>query len=372
MLEVRERPVEGLRHPQHLPRGAGAAHQAVVAAQREREAEVAEPIHGVVGELGRDAGLQVGAGAHLEADLPSMHALGDGAELGALDVAACDVLDQAHAVADPFGAAVQGVGDRGGPVGLPGMDRHPHARRTRRLELGTEPGGGEALLRSGEVQSHHTGVAAGDGDLHQVIGGVEMAQVAQQLTHHDPLPGGLRRGDALVEPVLDGLDRLVQAQPAAGVLVRGPPGLGVHDSVGHHVLHELAGDPAQLRSCLHQRHGALEGGEVGGKGAGVGGGVEPVGDGLGVRRLRLVAGGGAGHFEAELAAQLEHGLRTQPAVEVIVQGDLGQGADESRGEIHRCRIRRDDDRWQLRRWRGWRRRPARCRARAPRSRSCSR
>ena len=281
---------------------------------------------------------------------------------------------------DPLGAAVQGVGDRGGAVGLPGVDGHPQPLGAGALELGAEPGGGEALLGAGEVQAHHAAVAPGEGDLDQIVGGVEVAQVAQQLADDDPPPGRLRRGDPLVEPVLHGLHGLVEREPAVGVLMRGPAGLGVDHAVGHHVLHELAGHAPQLRGRLHHGDRALEGGEIGGQRAGIGGAVEPVGDrprrvgrgsvggGLGRRGIgrggvgRDVAGRGAAggilgvrslveggfearHLESELLAQFEHGLGAQPAVEVIVEGDLRQGADEGGGEIHSPRIRVTDGKY---------------------------
>src|SRR5699024_4584513 len=86
---------------------------------------------------------------------------------------------------------------------------------------------------------------------------------------------------------------------AVGVRVRGPAGLGVDHAVGHHVLHELAGDASKLRGRLHHGDGALEGGEIGGQGAGIGGAVEPVGDRPRRVRRGSVGGGGIGRRSVE-------------------------------------------------------------------------
>ena len=296
-----------------------------------------------------DAGLQVRAGAHLQADLLPVDALCDRAE--GVAVLGIEVLDQAHPVAEPLGAGLQRVGDRGGAVALPGVDRDAQPLGPGAGELRTEAGGGEARLGTGEVQPHHSRGADGrpgaravgsprERDLHQVVARLEMAQVAQQLADHDPAAAGLDRRDALVEPVLHGPDRLLEGQSAVRVLVRRPAGLRVHDPVGRHVLHELARDPAQVRRGLHERDGALEGREVLGQRAGVRGVVEPVGDLLlgdllrgGLLRVR------ARRIDPQLPAQVDHGRGAQPAVEVVVQDDLGQGADEVTGQRHPRRIR---------------------------------
>ncbi len=124
------------------------------------------------------------------------------------------------------------------------------------------------------------------------------------------------------------LDRLVEAQPALDAQLGRHPHLGVDDTVRGEVLHALGRDPLDRVSGLHHRHrvpNRLEvqlqalavrpSGEPGAQLAGIGGGQ------------RAVSGRGR---------QLDDGGGSQPAVEVVVQQDLGGALDDPWVELGSC------------------------------------
>ena len=116
-------------------------------------------------------------------------------------------------------------------------------------------------------------------------------------------------------------DGLGLGQPLLRVLLGRPAGLAVDDAVGGEVLDELPGDPAQVLPRLHDGDRVLEGLEVAHQRAGVGGLDEPAPE-----RLRAV-GRGRRQLVPDLGGQLQDRRGAHAAVEVVVQGDLGQRAE---------------------------------------------
>ena len=174
-------------------------------------------------------------------------------------------------------------------------------------------GRGVAGLGAGDVEPGHAAVAPLHGqlgDLHRP-GGVPHG--GQQLAHHDAPVGGRH---ALVEAALHRFDDLVEGQALLEVLLGGVADLGVDHAVGHQVLDALACHPGQRVGGLHHRDGVGEGLQVALQRARVGRLGEPA------TQRGGVAVGVGGQLVPDLARELEHRGRPQPAVEVVVQEHL--------------------------------------------------
>jgi hypothetical protein len=101
------------------------------------------------------------------------------------------------------------------------------------------------------------------------------------------------------------------------VLLGRPADLAVDDAVVREVLDELPGDARQVLLGLHDGDGDVEGLQVVDERSRVGAGAEPLAE-----RVRT----GGGELEADLVRDLDDGAGAEPAVEVVVEGDLGEVA----------------------------------------------
>ena len=161
-------------------------------------------------------------------------------------------------------------------------------------------------------------VAVADGELGDLggLGGVPHGR--QQGRHPDRVAGSRGPGLAVAQAGVDRLDDALERQAPREVLLGGVAALGVDDAVGGEVLRALAGDAEEALAGLHDGQGVVERLEVARQGAGVGALAEP-----GAERSGLGRGQGV---VADVRGQLDDGLRAQPAVEVVVQQDLGRAA----------------------------------------------
>jgi hypothetical protein len=114
------------------------------------------------------------------------------------------------------------------------------------------------------------------------------------------------------------LDGLLEGH-AAGEQLRRHAHLGVHDAVRGQVQGALAGHPVHGVGPLHHADGVRERLQVAHQRAGVGRPPEPQAQRRGVVGRQVAV--------AELVGQLEHGLRAQAAVQVVVQENLGGAAE---------------------------------------------
>ena len=126
-------------------------------------------------------------------------------------------------------------------------------------------------------------------------------------------------GAAAAEAGQDRAHDVVERHAAGQVELGGEADLRVHDAVLGEVLGALGGDPLEGLRRLHDTHGVCEPVEVQLQALAIGPAPEPRGELTGV-----------GRRQADVAAvpgQLDHRLRAQPAVEVVVEEHLRRGAD---------------------------------------------
>ena len=128
------------------------------------------------------------------------------------------------------------------------------------------------------------------------------------------MPGRGRLGRAGREAVDHRLDDGLDRQPARRRQLGCEAHLGVHDAVGGEVERALPRHPVDGVGGLHDADGVRERLQVAHQRAGVGGLPEPGAELGGV--------GGGQVAVAVRVGQLDHRLRPQPAVEVVVQQDL--------------------------------------------------
>ena len=143
-----------------------------------------------------------------------------------------------------------------------------------------ERGQGETVLRASNVDPHDPRSMV-DGEVDDVFRDVELSHEAQDLSCDDGFarPGGGLH--PLQEAGLDCLGGVRCGQTIFEMLLGSPSSLGVHDSVGRHVLDEFSRYAAQRVGILHEGDGFGESVEVSGQGTGVSGLEEPFGKPLG-------------------------------------------------------------------------------------------
>ena len=270
------------------------------------------------------AGLDVRRRAHLERDPLVPDVRRQPAQRRGPVAVDLHVVDDPHAVPEPVGAApLDGLPDRRHPERLAGVDREVGVLALEVLERVEVPGGRVARLRARDVEADDPLVAVGDGQLGDLPAAGLVPHGGEQLAHHDRPVVGAGELLALDEPVPDGLHDLLQRQPGGQVLLGGVADLGVDHAVLGQVEHALAGHPAQLRLGLHHRDGVVEGLQVALERPAVGRLLEPAPQRLRVLRRQRVPG---------LGRELEDRLRPQPAVEVVVQQDLGGPGEQLAGD----------------------------------------
>ena len=128
------------------------------------------------------------------------------------------------------------------------------------------------------------------------------------------------------------LDHLVERQALLGAELGREAHLGVDDAVGGEILRALVGDPFDRVAVLHHADGVGERLEVEHEVVALGAAVEP--------RREVVDVGGRQGVVAVLAGQLDHGLRPQPAVEVVVEQRLGRPRGAGRSRAHQATLPR--------------------------------
>jgi hypothetical protein len=111
------------------------------------------------------------------------------------------------------------------------------------------------------------------------------------------------------------------------VQLGGEPHLGVDHAVIGQVLGRFPGDAVERFRCLHHADGVPEGVQVEVEMAAVGARGERRGELIGIARRQAGIPGFVG--------QVDDRLRPQPAVQVVVQQDLGHGADLRDAGAHR-------------------------------------
>ena len=188
-------------------------------------------------------------------------------------------------------------------------------------DRGGDAVGREADLRAGEVEADDAGVA-----------------VARRPARPPPPSGRPAAWRTAARPTRIGVPaaaaRLPAAkpstiastaasigQPAGRRQLRREAHLGVHDAVGGEVQRALARHPVDRVGGLHHADGVRERLEVAHQRAGVGRLPEP--------RAELGRIGGGQVAVPVRVGQLDHRLRPQPAVEVVVQQDLRCAPDGS-------------------------------------------
>ncbi len=145
-----------------------------------------------------------------------------------------------------------------------------------------------------------------------------MPHRGDELADTDVAARAVRGILSLVDPGLHGLDGFLEREATGQVLLGRPAHLAVDHAIGGEVFDELARDPAQPVSGLHDRGRQIEGLEVLHERPGVALHREP-----GREAVRV----GVGHIEADLATEFDDGRGAHTAVEVVVQRHLRQAPD---------------------------------------------
>jgi purine nucleosidase len=234
-------------------------------------------------------------------------------------------------VAEPQRAAVEErAADAVDAVGLARMHGDGQELLREVVERITHPAGRESGLGARDVEADDAVGAVAHRELGDLESAVGVAHRAHELADPDVVASRLGIRDARLEALLNGLDGLVEGESAREVLLRCPADLAPHDAIGGEVVDELARDALEPLLGLHDRRRDVEGLEVFDERAA----VRLLGEPLAQHR-RV----GGRQIEADPVGELDDGLRSQTAVEVVVEGDLRQrrdvgatsGQDEFRG-----------------------------------------
>ena len=268
------------------------------------------------------AGLQVRRRRQLERDLPVAHPARQLAELHLHLVALArddpQVLGQAHPVPEPQRATVdEGRADGIEPGRLPRVHRRREESRREEVERLAMLRRREAVFGARDVEADDPAPTPLDGELGDLQRAIGVSHRRDQLPDTDVAAGALGGIFALLDALLHGLDDLVEREAASQVLLRRPADLAVDDAVGGEILNELARHPREPLAGLHHRRGDVERLEVLDERARIALVGEPVRELVGVIGRQV---------EVDVVGELDDRGRTQRAVEVIVQRDLGESA----------------------------------------------
>ena len=273
-------------------------------------------------------GVHVRGRTHLERHAPVAHECGQPAEVHRPVIADGDVVDDAHAVPQPLGATpLERLPDGRQAEALTGMDGDVEVLPTDGLEGVEVARRRVALLRPGDVEADDAGVTPAQGQLGDLARARELAHAGAEHLHDDRPTDGRRAAGADREALEGRLDHLVERQAALGRELRCIADLGIGDAIRGQVLGALGGHADDGVALLHHRHGVREGLEVQLERLAVGArvGSRPPSSSGSVRRQTSVA---------MLRREVDHGLRSQAAVEVVVEQDLGRATDRL-GRQHR-------------------------------------
>ncbi len=268
------------------------------------------------------AGLHVRARTHLERNPLVPQQRSQPAELRGAVGTDRDVVDDPHAVAEPVGAAERdGLVDGRQTERLTGVNREAGVVASHVLERVEMPRRRVPGLGTGDVEADDALVAEPDRQLGDLEGPRRVPHRGDQAAHGDAATLGAGGLLAVGEAGQHGVDDRVERQPAVDVQFGCEPDLGVDDVVGRQVLDALVGDPVQRLRRLHHADGVGERLQVAHQRSAVRGGAEP--------RREFVDVGGGQLVVAVGLGQLQHGRRSQPAVEVVVQQRLRRLPDRS-------------------------------------------
>ena len=313
-----ERVAERLDQRGHLLAHRGLAHQPVVGVDRDPEPQPREQPDRVLGDRRGGAGLHVGVRAHLERDPLVADVRRQPAERRRAVVVDRDVVDDPDAVAEPVGAApLDRLPDRRQPERLAGVDREVGVLALEVLERVEVPGGRVARLGAGDVEAGDARGRARRRRARRSRGERAWWRIAVSSWRTTILPPA--GGHPLVEARLHRGDDLVEGQPAGRRAARGrsaPRRTRRRRRPGPRRTRGRPGSSAVGR--LHHRDRVVEGLEVAHQRAGVGRLGEPAAE----RRRRRDAGS-AWPISAASSTIV---CGPQPAVEVVVQQDLGRAA----------------------------------------------
>lgn len=201
------------------------------------------------------------------------------------------------------------------PERLTGMNREARVVITHVLECIQVPGWRVAGLRAGDVESDNSLVPEPDRQLCDLPGHCGVPHRGDQTADGDGLTIGGTRLLAGGEARQNGVDDVVERQPAADVQLRREPHLGIDHRIGGQVLRAFEGDPIQGLGSLHHRHRVRKRFQVALQRAAVRLGAKPTCQRVDVSCRQVVV--------SDLPGNVQHGGRPQPAVEVIVQQRLG-------------------------------------------------
>ncbi len=201
---------------------------------------------------GHGVGVQVGRRAHLQRDAAVAHVGGEPAEHRVRRVGQVDVVDDAHAVAEPVGAAaLDGLPDRRQPECLAGVDGEVRVLAAQVLERLEVQDRREAVLGAGDVEAGHAAVAVLDDQLGDLQPALRVPHRGEQLADDDRVCPARPRAHAPRRCPPARPRRLAQRQPGGQVLLGRPAQLGVDAAVGGEVEHRLPGHAGEVLRSLH-------------------------------------------------------------------------------------------------------------------------
>ncbi len=189
--------------------------------------------------------------------------------------------------------------------------RYSNASRCR---VGGKPASAPAMSKP-----THAEIAVPDGQLGDLPGARGVPHRGEQAADPDPATGLGGPPGAQPEALQHRLHHRFQRQALLDVQLGGEPDLGVDDAVGGQVLGALGGHPDQRVHALQHGHRVPERLQVALQRTGVRRGQEPA--------AQLVGHRGRQALVADRVGQLEDRGRPQPAVQVVVQQDLGRVTD---------------------------------------------
>jgi len=317
----------GLQQPRRLGAVVDARDQPVVGVEGQVHAGPPQRVDRVQGQRGRGAGVQVAGRADLQVHAQALQLGQHGRAAGRVDQ-----LGQAHAVADALRAQARRLQHALAGIGLAGVQRQAQAGGAQLAQQRGMARGREAGLGPGEVEADHARGAGPTRPLRRAVpaqgqrGGAGDLRVGLVAQRADDQAAGQR---AARQAVQQGLHRRVGRDAVGLEQQRRDAELGQHAALGTGVLGGLEGDAGQRLGRGHRRHRQREAAQVLVQRAGVGAGVEPGGQRVGVLGRRC---------DAALAQQVQQRGHAQAAVQVLVQQHLGHPARApQRGGVDRRR-----------------------------------
>ena len=182
-----------------------------------------------------------------------------------------------------------------------------------------------ALFWPGYVETGDAVVAISQGQLGDLARRLRLPHGGEQLPDFDLLPARPTRRHPLSQAVTNSFDGLRQGQAFPQMLFRCPASLPIDDAIGGQVLHELGGDPAQIRRCLHDRDGLIEGFQIAHQGSRVGRLGKPPTKIISIVRRQP---------EAALGGQFDDRLRPQRSIKMIMKRYLRKGLQRFQVDTH--------------------------------------